>query len=755
MKKHLPTEASSSVILFEESVRHLLNTLSSKSVDVVIIASSRDTDADASRNSAPAYFPSMSFLYRSGELSHYEITSKLSPEYVAQDVAQMGFQSVDVQRTHHADPLGSLIDIDVYYKTQHAKDPELQDILCRLQEQLQHAAHRTQQYLTRTHLFTDSLWSQLLKLIKTPAFAHIDSSSANLPNVESNQSLVPQREVAKAIQSVISSTFRISCVVLEHYRDPSQWHESAKTSLQSVAPDIYARLVGILDELHSTITSQAKRFIHRHEKGIYLLYAPFAVRGTQMSLRFAFLSFHNTPLPRLLPESLYLLISRYIREELREARIRVLANVSQQALRNATSLPYRDIVTRFDWRDTLKEFCSQSFMMLLPVTNAFAMTLRLYEQSSASLVLYSNETDIHDAPKPQYERAKSIPLTSEDKSLNVRTFKSCKKHQYRTRPNQDHQQALNPYGAKSEICFPLYFKSHPVGTVNIEYALSEGYVAEVDYLAAVVSTIESYLEMLLDSNDKYWLMTQIQYEQNVHEVENAIDGLRASKKRRDSIRQLLSRRLGVDAVNISPLSALRASFDADLAKRLQPAGSGLPSSEISQIAQLIQFREIPSELARLAVPDYWSGLTSIVMSNLLSNYFKHCDWEKGATLSFYFCKHSSESRKRVQNCRTAHGGRKSSSLCNTQFEFVAECYGNTPFDSMTLGCGTVRPIYRGCETSSQPRKLSRGLLICGIIARHLGGFVHLGNRLERSNCRPVVQVVIPVPITHLPEKDSP
>lgn len=398
---------------------------------------------------------------------------------------------------------------------------------------------------------------------------------------------------------------------------------------------------------------------------------------------------------------------RYFNEYLQKAQMGHLADIQDW-------WGAANISEVFEFRREFATLANSTFEKIIALSNAFSATCRIFDPESASLVLLTEVTEDGVQRTASAEKVRAIPLAKVEASVNTQTFLKCEKGRYIYVKNQREDGEFHlRKNSRAEICFPLFFKAARLGTLNFESPVPAGFFeTDRQYLTLITNQLMRHLEQRFDANDKYWLSRRAQLEQNVHELSNIIRESAFPVGYRERIAALLNKTSVSTSKPDQPLQRLVEFRDNYLPERTtRIAALGDESEQILSVRLEACRFDLPDPTSLMT--DHKMSLLKIIYKNLLDNLCMHCDPE----------------RDRLYVDGTTKGA--------VRITMISQ----RPFTEHELQNAGVAPI-AGC--GSHPAGVEdehSGLLLVGILTRHLGGFMHVKNRDSKPGS--IVYLTIP------------
>ena len=559
------------------------------------------------------------------------------------------------------------------------------------------------------------------------AFQSFSQNSVNLLNESYDIAIAEWQELRKRLRPSSHLGLESFCeFILERYGLRTYPHELAGypplwSSLGQVPESEPDRLTGLVRSLTSQIGSR-KPFYWRRESKYYLL-IPFVPRRAQSRrrLRYCILACSDTPIKRYVVDNLVRFIDLYFNEFLEVQRSKHLAELREATLALHLEVRQQPFTRRAQVRQRLAKFSHGALSNVVETTNAFSATLRLFEFESQTLKREAMATGADVRATRSNSETERIPVNQLN-SVNAQTFRQTRKGRHRYEPNLATSALRHREGSASELCMPLFFKDTKLGTVNFESPELRGFDDDISYITQVVGEIENFVALLFESNDKYWLARRSRYEQNVHELSNLIS--RAAdlpEHYREQIRGWITQTAITGLSDAHPLEELE-KFRNTYWQRSRLNLPALGELETERIDTYERGTAVVLRNPLLCIPAYQMSLLKLIYKNLLDNYQDHGNRLRDKLI----VRHRGVGRPVEFNVVSSH-----------------------PIPHEKLEAASLAPI-----ASHDPQKGEHsGLLIVGVLARHLGGFVHLGN-LPRTTgiglgTQEQFRMVVTVPISEV------
>lgn len=275
----------------------------------------------------------------------------------------------------------------------------------------------------------------------------------------------------------------------------------------------------------------------------YVVIFPFTNDRQSVNVNFILVISSLTPIKKYLIFNLTKACNYYFNSYLTKIRLNHISKLQKKIIE--IHQPNEKRISDISFRSELKEITELAFSDLVLTTDVHAATFRIFNPLNNQLDLIYEQTD--GSVKLREKRTESFSVKKDLQSINVHTFKSCGKDEFfyakdvkefKTVPlRNDRKNTI------SELCFTIYFKNIKIGTLNFESAYDRAFGTQIkktvkkfvnktdelylqdpifNYLLTIKNLVEDYLESLLESNDKYWLLKRIHIYQNIHELKSLL-----------------------------------------------------------------------------------------------------------------------------------------------------------------------------------------------------------------------------------------
>lgn len=452
----------------------------------------------------------------------------------------------------------------------------------------------------------------------------------------------------------------------------------------------------------------------------YYLFAPVASLRRRIYIKHVLFHRSTQPVSRLIVRRLSAYLDYYYTsflEHLRQKHNERLGKTSVELYEMALRKPMEIVATQ-----QTATFAIEALKLVVSSTNAFSATLRFYDPSRRVLERLVEVTNGDVRKRLLDDETRFIPITASE-SVNASTFRTTKRGEYqyiedlgvRSKKESDERQKYRyRINSRSEICFPICYKITAIGTMNFEAPMAGAFNrADIDFLLSIVRAIESHFAVLLEINDKYWLSQRAQLDQNRHELKNEILKLKLPETKRTEILRLIETPTrDMDNAETVALSKI-VGYRDDFIRQFMPTVAGLEEISAENIKRLrvgcaIDLKDLEIQMSALRM-----SLMLIVYHNLLLNHGQHGDYNK-------------------DSLTVDHSGRFEDPV----HFYLKSC--SRALDAVTARRASLAPMI----SSKHGLGEGRGMLLVGVIARHLGGFVFVANHPERQQF--TVEVNIPI-----------
>ena len=482
------------------------------------------------------------------------------------------------------------------------------------------------------------------------------------------------------------------------------------------------------------------------EDDTYFLLVPVAKNHEKEYFRYAILIANDKPIEQFLLKNLDEVVSYYFSSYIEEQKRTLLADMQMEFFKNISVFG--------DSKQKLKELAEREFEKIVQITNAYSATIRLYNPAKGSLQLFVDKFNENENAK-RTKDLKEIFFTDyqdgphQGKSIHWRMFLTQERYIDDYPVAVYEGRLLNYYKPKktkhsfkknkslpareqtaSEFCVPLYFKQIKIGTINFESPIVNGFDSEcilnVDgkpeivlvkkgkdkkqkiiyekcvkirndsFLYAVKIILETYYILLFENNDSHFTSRLIERESNFHDLNNLVDSNNDLNLHRERITKLLGNIRSVNENSIYTFGdvlsirtkkiANRKSNLGDYANRVIPElESSLPVNK--------SFLE-NAENIKISGDTYYA--LEIIYSNLLANFFKYGNIDRGDRLGLYYDEHS--------NC------------------LFFKQKMSRPFPILNGNDRYFETLIR--RKTREGESIHSGLFIVGVLTRQLGGYIY-------------------------------
>jgi hypothetical protein len=384
----------------------------------------------------------------------------------------------------------------------------------------------------------------------------------------------------------------------------------------------------------------------------------------------------------------------------------------------------------FDLKKLINGFVSLAFDIILETTNAFSVNLRLLDAESNNLVSVVGCQNDRVSEKSEQDFT----------GISIKSTKSCVAHVFaNSNPDDDgyyiedinklkfssksgqlfeskHKYTERRTNAKDELCFCIYFKSVPIGVINFESPLRKGLIEDRQFLKKVRASIENYITVIYECNDKQWLARRSHVYQNLHEIQNLIKSEGINKEFRKAIGQYIevNEVIGrsIEPKKIASIIQERKKYLRDYKKELSNINPFFKArnKRIYEVSFGIKIFPIDNDVY---LEGYKYDMMTILYKNLLDNYIKFADLEHDSILVY---------QKR-----------------NSDF-LTFKVNSSVMFDEDYVSKLLVEPYSKNTD---EMEKAHYGMFIIGMITRHLGGYAHISNSKDLS-IKSSLLITIPV-----------
>lgn len=383
----------------------------------------------------------------------------------------------------------------------------------------------------------------------------------------------------------------------------------------------------------------------------------------------------------------------------------------------------------FNYLDTIRNFASPVLKSVIKISNAFSITIRLYDHTDNSLVRICHEHEDNVELNVSEKASDRIPVKDSKYSINAKTYVNKNKiagndfiyiknlEDYFDK-NDEYSKGYRYISYKnyrkhsmSELCLLLSFKKTKIGVINIESPIISAFNDEVDFLLTIRDLIENYIAVLFDLNDKTWLARKAPIYQASHELENLIKlNPEATIKHKDLAKYLDVTKFSIDiqSEKIGLLNQYHNKLICNYTDFLDfDAVADLVKLERESSVNNIKF-VVPVDVEDLEISSIKATLIKIMYKNIIHNYFKKGILCNG-TVYFEILKNviTLTKEKRIVT--------------------ITLCLKTTAKTKITNYSGDLgyTPIIIG---GTRTKRLSYGLFIVGMIARHLSGFCNISGK---------------------------
>lgn len=453
----------------------------------------------------------------------------------------------------------------------------------------------------------------------------------------------------------------------------------------------------------------------------YFVIFPFISMLKMRDLNDLIVIISNDPIPAYIVTNLRYIVNYYFAIYLEEKKSDLLEELQIKSLRLHRDIEYEiNNGKPLNINKKLTEYIQPAFSTILETTNVFSSTYRSYDPVTKALV------KIAESSSPRVESNERltddiIPIDCSYKSQVAYTFiKSTPADEGKYRPNINSSVENLPYrehrkNSNSELSFCVFFKSVPIGVLNFESPIVKGLSDDRRFLKKIRTSLESYVTILYESNDKNWLARRSRVYQNLHEIKNIIGSKSFPTTYASEIDKYIELNetvdRSIDMVNIIELSNFRDQY---------------LDSYFEELKQTVPMKSIRNEMFKefskgcnvglvntnLSIESYKMNLLKILYKNLLDNYKK---WSKRESDSV--------------NLNSIH---KKNSI-----EFYVK--SSRLYDTSILGKLLSEPF---TTLDGSVPKSHYGMFIIGMISRHLGGYAYAVNNQNLDGSS--INIIIPI-----------
>jgi hypothetical protein len=443
-------------------------------------------------------------------------------------------------------------------------------------------------------------------------------------------------------------------------------------------------------------------------KNRYFLIIPFKKDDKDELIDKVILVTSVNSIPQDIPRNIDQYIQYYFNSFLEEVKGKFLSKLQEQIKEFKIHQSVQEGILNI--HELLTPTVPSIFNDLLTLTNAFSVTIRLFNPKTNSLdLLFENKKDgvVKHVTK---EGINDIPINS-NWSVNATAFRNCthkKPYIYvkdlsRKFIKRKNYCLLYRENAKSEICFPIFFKNVKIGTFNLESPRINGFRNDIEFISNIKRSIDNHISLVYDIHDKSWMANTIKVKQNIHEIKQIINSDDFPPSFRDLIHYYITEMRITSSNRLVKIGNL-LNFHSNYLKKLK---------HYSHYSSLKKGCKINIESPDTEIQDYKLDMLQIIYQNLLDNYRKYGDIERDI-ISL------SQDRNRPFYIKFIV---KSSSMIRD--DIINKCL-IVPFESF----------------SGKEKRIHDGLFIVGMLARHLSGYSYIFNNYETG--KSFIYVYIPL-----------